>query len=62
MRSSLTSAVLKETSFSRFKMSRAVRGVPARSIGLMAIRIVSFESHSRTSGVMVGVPEKPPSQ
>jgi hypothetical protein len=57
MRSSFSSTALKETSFSRFRMSRAVRGVPGRSIGLICTRIVSCEVHSRTRGVMVGLPE-----
>jgi hypothetical protein len=38
-------------------MSRALRGVPGRSTGLIATRIVSTASHSRTSGVKVGLPE-----
>jgi hypothetical protein len=57
MRSSFRVTALKEISFNRLRMSRAVRGVPGRSIGLMATRIVSLEVHSRTSGVMVGLPE-----
>ena len=43
-------------------MSRAERGVPGRSTGLICTRIVSLEEHSRTSGMIVGLPEKPPSQ
>jgi len=53
----LSSTALNETSFSRFRMSRAVRGVPERSIGLICTRMVSCEVHSRISGVMVGLPE-----
>ena len=33
------------------------RGVPGRSTGLICTRMVSCELHSRTSGVMVGLPE-----
>jgi hypothetical protein len=57
MRSSFSSTALKETSFSRFRIRRALRGVPGRSTGLMGTMIVSWERHSRTSGVMVGLPE-----
>ena len=37
--------------------ARAVRGVPGRSTGLIWTRIVSFDLHSRTKGVIVGLPE-----
>ena len=57
MRNSFKSTALKETSFSRLRMSRAVRGVPGRSTGLIWTRIVSLDAHSRTKGVMVGLPE-----
>ena len=62
MRNSLISGELNEISFRRFWISIAVRGVPGRSIGLIETRIVSSESHSRISGVIVGLPVKPPSQ
>jgi hypothetical protein len=62
MRSSFSSTALNDTSFSLFRMSRAERGMPGRSTGLMATRIVSSDTHSWTSGVMVGLPENPPSQ
>ncbi len=57
MRSSFSSAELNDTSLSRFRISAALRGVPGRSIGLIGMRMVSSESSSRTSGVMVGLPE-----
>ena len=57
MRNSFKSVALKEISLRRFMMSPAERGVPGRSTGLMATMIVSDELHSRTSGVMVGLPE-----
>ena len=56
MRSSLSSGELKATSFSRFMMSRAVFGTSSRTIGLICTRIVSCDLHSRTSGVIVGLP------
>ena len=62
MRSSLSSAVLNETSFTRLRMSRAERGSSRRSTGLIWMRIVSLDVHSRTNGVMVGLPAYPPSQ
>ena len=37
-------------------MSRALCGVPGRSTGLIGTRIVSSESSSRISGVIVGLP------
>ena len=57
MRSSLIVAELNEISLSRLRMSRAERGVPGRSIGLIGTMMVSLASHSRTSGVRVGLPE-----
>ena len=57
MRSSFSSGALNATSFRRLWISRAVFGVPGRSIGLICTRIVSCDAHSRTSGVMVGLPE-----
>src|SRR4029077_15754481 len=56
IRSSFRSAELNETSFNRSRMSRAERGVPGRSTGLTATRSVSCDLHSRTSGVIVGLP------
>jgi hypothetical protein len=56
-RSSLISTALNATSFTRFWISRAVRGMPGRSIGLICTRIVSEDEHSRISGTMVGLPE-----
>ena len=57
MRSSFSSTALNETSFSRLRISRAERGILGCSTGLMATRIVSSETHSCTSGVIVGLPE-----
>ena len=57
MRSSFSSTALNDTSFRRFRMSRADCGTPGRSTGLMPTRIVSSDTHSCTSGVMVGLPE-----
>ena len=57
MRSSFSSTELNETSFRRLRISRAERGGVGRSIGLICTRMVSREVHSRTSGVMVGLPE-----
>ena len=56
MRSSFISGALNETSFRRLLISFAVRGVPGRSIGLICTRMVSVDLHSRTSGVIVGLP------
>ena len=57
MRNSFSSTALNDTSFRRLRMSRAELGVPGLSTGLIGIRIVSCDRHSRTSGVMVGFPE-----
>ena len=62
MRSSFIKVALNDTSFNRFKISLAVRGVPGRSRGLICTRIECSASLSRTSGVIVGLPAKPPSQ
>ena len=62
IRSSFSSTALNETSFIRLAISRAVRGGSGRSTGLICTRKVSCDSHSRTSGVSVGLPLKPPSQ
>ena len=62
MRSSFSSVALKDTSLTRLMISRALRGVPGRSTGLTCTSTVSLDEHSRTSGVMVGLPAKPPSQ
>ena len=56
-RNSLISVALKAISFRRLWISRAVFGVPGRSIGLICTRIVSDDEHSRISGVMEGLPE-----
>src|ERR1700720_196425 len=57
MRNSFSRTELKETSLMRLRMSRAVFGVPGRSTGLICTRIVSCDLHSRTKGVIVGLPE-----
>src|SRR6476619_4905556 len=57
IRNSFSRTLLKETSLRRFRMSRAVRGLSGRSTGLIWTRIVSLEVHSRTRGVIVGLPE-----
>ncbi len=55
--SSLSVTALKAISLILSRISRAERGVPGRSIGLMGTRIVSRELHSSTSGMMLGLPE-----
>ena len=62
IRSSFISVALKDTSFRRLRISAAVRGVLRRTTGLIWTSIVSCALLSRTSGVMVGLPAKPPSQ
>src|SRR5215471_16537330 len=57
MRNSLSSTALNATSLRRLRMSLAARGVPLRSMGLIGTMIVSCDAHSRTKGVMVGLPE-----
>ena len=56
-RNSLISTAFKAISFRRLWISRAVFGVPGRSIGLICTRIVSDEEHSRISGDIDGLPE-----
>ena len=57
IRSSFSNTALKETSLRRFRMSRAFRGVPGRSTGLIWTRMVSLAVLSSISGVIVGLPE-----
>ena len=57
MRSSFSRTALNATSLRRLSISLAARGVPLRSTGLIGTMIVSCELHSRTRGVMVGLPE-----
>ncbi len=56
MRSSFANGELNEISLRRLRISVAVRGISARSVGLICTRMVSCASLSRTSGVMVGLP------
>ena len=56
MRSSFNKGALKEISLRRFRISDAERGVPERSTGLICTKIVSRDWHSRTKGVIVGLP------
>ena len=55
--SSFSSTELNAISFRRLWISRAERGVPGRSIGLICTRIVSDDVHSRISGDIEGLPE-----